>query len=60
VALLLAGCSTGPDFVQIKPGVAVSSESIDEYARRHGISREEAKTRLAAEVTTTAAAGAGD
>jgi hypothetical protein len=55
VCLIDAGCASQPDFVQVAPGVAVSSESIDSYAHEHGISRDEAKRQLAAEATSTPA-----
>lgn len=52
ICLLLAGCTQGPRFVQIAPGVNVSQESIEQYAEQHGLSRDEAKRRLAAELTS--------
>jgi hypothetical protein len=58
VILAAAGCGSRPTFVQIAPGVAVSLKSIDEYAEQKGLSREEAKRQLAAEVTSSGDAGA--
>ncbi|MBL8849768.1 MAG: hypothetical protein JNG89_08795 [Planctomycetaceae bacterium] len=54
-ACLVPGCESR-QFVQVAPGVAVSSESIDDYARQQGVSREVAKQRLAAEATSQPAA----
>jgi hypothetical protein len=52
ICVLLAGCTQGPRFVQIAAGVNVSQESIEQYAEQHGLSRDEAKRRLAAELTS--------
>lgn len=51
--LVLAGCSAQPEFVQVRPGVAVSSRLISEYMEEHNASREEAKAALADEVMTS-------
>jgi len=56
--LLAAGCRPQHGFVQIAPGVSVSQESIDDYADQHGLSRAEAKEKLAAEVMASGDAGA--
>jgi hypothetical protein len=53
-----AGCGSSPPFVQIAPGVAVSQESIDEYAEQKGTSRSQARRRLAVEVMSSGDAGA--
>lgn len=50
LALLIAvagfsGCS-GPKFIDLGNGVGVPTESIDAYAKDHGISRKAAKQRM--------------
>jgi hypothetical protein len=46
-----AGCSSPGDFVEVRPGVSVSSRLIDEYAEAHGLSRKEAAAQMATQMT---------
>ena len=54
--LFTAGCLSNQRFEEVAPGVSVTRKSIDEYAEKHGISRDEAKQRITAEVTSSDAA----
>ncbi len=47
---LMNGCSSGQTFTNLGNGVGISSESIDAYAKAHGVTRAEAKQRMAAEL----------
>ena len=51
--VIVTGCSSHDDFVQLGPGIAISARSIDEYAEEHGLSRDEAKAQLAAQITSS-------
>lgn len=47
---LMSGCSSGPTFTNLGNGVGVKSESIDAYAKANGVTRAEARQRMAAEL----------
>ncbi|MHB1037343.1 MAG: hypothetical protein ACYC35_22680 [Pirellulales bacterium] len=49
LALVAAIGCTGPAFTNLGNGVGVPSESIDQYAKTHGITREEARARMRTE-----------
>lgn len=51
--LIAAGCLSNQRFEEVAPGVSVTRQSIDDYARKHGLTRDEAKQRITAEVTAT-------
>lgn len=53
--LIVAGCQSNQRFEEVAPGLSVSQQSIDDYAEKHGISRDEAKQRITAEVTSSGA-----
>ena len=46
------GCMSYKSYEEIAPGVGVPRQSIDDYAEQHGVSREEAKQKLAAELSS--------
>jgi len=54
VASLFAcsSCMSNKSFEEIAPGVGVPRQSIDDYAEQHGISRQEAKQKMAAELSS--------
>jgi len=56
--LLAAGCTSDKLFEEVAPGVGVSRKSIDDYAEQHGLSRDEAKHQIAAEMMSSQDTGA--
>ena len=47
-ATVISGCS-GPTFTNLGNGACVPTESIDNYAKAHGVSRAEAKKQMLAD-----------
>lgn len=56
--LLGSGCQSNQRFEEVAPGVSVTRQSIDDYAEKHGLTRDEAKQRITAEVTASDATDA--
>lgn len=44
---LQSGCSGGPTFTNLGNGIGVTSESINAYAKANGVTRAEARQRMA-------------
>jgi hypothetical protein len=49
ILIVFVGCS-GPKFTDLGNGMGVPIESVDLYAKEHGVTREEARAQLRIEI----------
>ena len=49
ILMVFVGCG-GPNFTHLGNGVAVPIESVDRYAKEHGVTREESRAQMLLEI----------